>query len=104
MPGLLQSSLGKQVTLRIPKGDQVAEMSLRGVVRRVDEVGGRKDILVIGIEYAGDSPMGYKLLINSFLNTTRKVSAEADGKAPAPAAPTGPAPEQAATGNGQPDA
>lgn len=96
VPGFLQSSMGKQVTLRIPKGDQVAEMSLHGVVRRVDEVGGRKDIIVIGIEYVGDSPMGYKLLINSFLNTTRKVSA-------APVSPAGAAPEQAAQGGEQSD-
>ena len=97
VPGLLQSSLGRQVTLRIPQGEQVTEMTLHGVVRRLDEVGGRKDILLIGIEYAGDSPMGYKLLINSFLNTSRKGGTETDGKAPAGTSRSAPA------GSGQPN-
>jgi hypothetical protein len=87
-PGQLASALGKQISLRIPKGEQVEGMALRGVVRRVDEVGGRKDILVIGIEYTGDSPMGYKLLVNSFLNLTRKVSVDPAAPAAASAAPS----------------
>ena len=102
-PGMLQPSLGKQVSLRIPKGEQVSEMSLRGVIRRVDEVGGRKDILVIGIEYAGDSPMGYKLLINSFLNATRKSGTDAHAGPPAAAGSPPPAPSTTGEGNGQPN-
>ena len=100
VPGLLKSTIGKQVSLRIPKGEQVAEMALQGVVRRVDEVGGRKDILVIGIEYAGDSPMAYKLLINSFLNTARKASPD-DGTAPATDGTAPAAPESAAKDDGR---
>jgi hypothetical protein len=103
VPGLLQSSMGKQVGLRIPRGDQAAEMTLRGVVRHVDEVGGRKDILVIGIEYEGDSPIGYKLLINSFLHTTsRKACPEGEG-GPAPERPAVPPASTPEPDNGQPN-
>jgi len=92
-PGHLQSAVGKQISLRIPRGEQTAEMVLRGVVRRVEEVGGRKDILVIGIEYSGVPPMAYKLLINSFLNLARKADAGTSTPTAGPASAS-PAPPQ----------
>ena len=50
-----------------------------GAVRRVDEVGGRKDILAVSIEYSADPPMSYKLLINSYVSTMTKAAQGRDG-------------------------
>lgn len=85
-PGFASALTGKPASLRIAKGDQVVEMTLPGVVRRIEEVGGRTDILAVGLEYTGDVPMTYKLLINAYLGTVRKPSKDAEKPATAPAA------------------
>jgi hypothetical protein len=79
--GLTESDAGRPTTLRISKGEQTTEMSLQGTITRVEEVGGRKDIKAVAIEYASDTPISYKLLINSFITSARR-----------PAGDTGPAP------------
>jgi hypothetical protein len=79
---------GSTVTLRIAKGEQGGELLLLGVIRRVEEVGGRKDIVLVAIEYPRDTPMSYKLLINSYISTARKASAGIVAKKPAAAPPT----------------
>ncbi|MGA2480638.1 MAG: PilZ domain-containing protein [Spirochaetia bacterium] len=71
-PGFAATLAGKTASLKIAKGEQAVEMTLPGVIRRIEEVGGRKDILAVGIEYSSDPPMTYKLLINSYLSTMRK--------------------------------
>ena len=76
----------KPVVLRFYAGDQGPEVALAGHVMRADEVGGRKDILAVGIAYSGDSPMSYKLLINTYVSTLRKTGEEPVAAA-APAAP-----------------
>ena len=77
---------GKDASLRIARGEQAAEMTLPGSIRRVEEVGGRKDILAVSIEYTGDTPMSYKLLINSYVSTIRQASPDAQNAAAAPPA------------------
>ena len=77
-PGFAPDLSGKAVSLRISRSDQAVEMTLPGVIRRVEEVGGRADILAVGIEYSSDPPMTYKLLINGYLSTVRKTSKEAE--------------------------
>jgi hypothetical protein len=81
------TAVGSTVTLRIAKGEGGGELLLLGVIRRVDEVGGRKDIVVVAVEYPRDTPMSYKLLINSYISTQRKASPEPSARKPA-AAPT----------------
>jgi hypothetical protein len=93
-PGLAEGHTGKAVSLKIAKGEQAPEITLDGTIRRVDEVGGRKDIVAVGIEYSAEPPMSYKLLINSFLAVGRK--AVTDGGKPAPARPPAPAPARPA--------
>jgi hypothetical protein len=58
-------------------------MTVAGTVRRVEEVGGRKDILTFGIAYSADPPMTYKLLINSYLSSVRKSTPPAEARKPA---------------------
>jgi hypothetical protein len=89
--------MGKRAVLKITRGDQAAEITVQGSVRRVDEVGGRKDILAVSLEYDGDPPMTYKLLINSYLSSLRKTPQETPAEvkpaaAPKPAAPAADAP------------
>src|SRR5271169_1611919 len=83
--GLTESDAGRPTTLRISKGEIATEMSLPGTITRVEEVGGRRDIKAVAIEYVSETPIGYKLLINSFI-TTRKASRDGD-PGPAPARP-----------------
>jgi len=82
---------GKNVSLRIARGEQAAEMTIPGSVRRVEEVGGRKDILAVGLEYSGDAPIAYKLLINNYISSLRKTPPDALKSAAAapPATPGG---------------
>jgi c-di-GMP-binding flagellar brake protein YcgR len=68
---------GKKASLRIARGEQAAEMTLPGSVLRVDEVGGRKDILAVSLQYSAETPMTYKLLINSYVSSARKASQDA---------------------------
>jgi hypothetical protein len=71
VPGLTQSAMGAPVSLKIAKGDQAPEMTLPGAICRVEEVGGRADIVAIGIVYGGEPILTYKLLINSYLSSVR---------------------------------
>jgi hypothetical protein len=49
-------------------------------------VGGRKEILAISVEFSGDPPITYKLLINSYVSSVRKATQEAEKAGPAKAA------------------
>lgn len=80
--GVTASAAGRTVTLRIAKGEQGGELLLLGVIRRVDEVGGRKDIKVVAVEYPREPPMSYKLLVNSYISSQRKASAELPARKP----------------------
>lgn len=81
--GLTESDAGRPITLKIAKGEQAVDMTLSGTITRVEEVGGRKDIIAVAIEYATDTPITYKLLINSFITSSRKTPKEGDtGLAP----------------------
>jgi len=87
--GSAEAFTGKQVSLKVMKADRAGEILLPGAVRRVDEVGGRNDILALGIEYAGDPGMGYKLIINSYLSSIRKPTTEAAKPTRLAATPSG---------------
>jgi len=95
--------LNRSVSLRLAVGDQSPEITLPGSVCRVDEVGGRKDILTVSIEFSADPPMSYKLLINSYVSTMRKAAQEA-AKAPEAASPAPPSPQPIAEQTGEADA
>ncbi|MGO9413458.1 MAG: PilZN3 domain-containing protein [Spirochaetia bacterium] len=79
-------AVGSTVTLRVAKGEQGGELLLLGVIRRVEEVGGRKDIVLVAVEYPRDTPMSYKLLINSYISTQRKAAPDVAARKPAAAA------------------
>lgn len=92
-----KSASGSTVTMKISKGEQGGELLLLGVIRRIEKVGRRNDIDidVVAVEYVRDTPLSYKLLINSYLSQ-RKGGAEAAAPAPqssAPQAPPAPARE-----------
>ena len=85
----------RAASLRITVGDQAPDITLTASVRRVDEVGGRREILTVSLEYSGDTPMSYKLLINSYISTLRKTAQ--DSGTPGQPAAAAPAAPQAAT-------
>lgn len=78
----------RKVTLKIDRGDPGLDILIPGVVRRAEEVGGHQNILAIGIEFQGDIPMSYKLLISSYLGSVRKAPVDnaREGAQPADAA------------------
>jgi hypothetical protein len=84
--GLTESDSGRPASLNIAKGEQAADMTLQGTITRVEEVGGRRDIKAVAIESAADTPISYKLLINSFITSSRKAPKDGD-QGPAPARP-----------------
>jgi hypothetical protein len=90
--GKADAFANRSASLKFARSDQLPEMTIPGAVKRVDEVGGRKDILAVSVEYSSDPPMSYKLLINSYVSTMRKAAQEARAVVPAPA----PAPSPAA--------
>ena len=90
--GKAAAYLNRSVSLRLAIGDQSPEITLPGSVRRVDEVGGRKDILTVSLEYSSEPPMSYKLLINSYVSTMRKAAQEATSAQATPQAAGSPAP------------
>jgi len=88
--GSAEAFSNRSVSLKFSRSDQVPEMTLPAAVRRVDEVGGRKDFLAVSMEYSSDPPMSYKLLINSYISTMRKSAQDAQ-KAQVQTAPPAPA-------------
>jgi hypothetical protein len=91
VPGLAKFLLNKKIALKIARGDSSDEISIPGEILRVEAVEGRRDIVVLGIQFTGELPMAYKLLINAYLTGLRKSSDQttrAAAAAPAPAAPT----------------
>jgi len=86
----------RAVTLKFFPGDQSPELAIAGRINRADEVGGRRGILAVSIEYTGDPPMSYKLLINSYVSTFRRAAPDTG---PAVETPTqGPAAAQVGEG------
>ncbi len=84
--GSADTFAGRPVILKISRGDPGTDITLAGIVRRADELGGHKDIIAVGIEFQGDVPITYKLLISSYLSSVRRP----------PAAQPRPEPESAA--------
>jgi hypothetical protein len=77
----------KTVSLKFTRSEQMPEMTLSAVVARVDEVGGRTDILAVSMRYSADPPMGYKLLINSYISTLRRATEETRSPTVSPVQP-----------------
>ncbi|MGA2977801.1 MAG: PilZ domain-containing protein [Spirochaetia bacterium] len=75
--GVADSLAGKDAALKIARGEQAPEMTIPCVIRRIDEVGGRKDVLAVSMEYPSEPPMTYKLLINSYLSSVRTATRNA---------------------------
>ncbi len=84
----------RHIALKISRGDPGSDILLAGIVRRAEEVGGHKDIISLGVEFEGDTPMTWKLLISTYLSSARKPSP--DGT------PAGDSARTAAAGTGLP--
>ena len=74
----------RSVSLKLTLSEELREMTSPAAVRRVEEIGGRKDILAVSMEYSSDPPMSYKLLINSYLSATKKTAETGTGASTPP--------------------
>jgi hypothetical protein len=70
--GSAETFTSTTVSLTFARADPVPEMTIPAAVRRVEEAAGRKDILLVGMEYSAEPPMSYKLMINSYLSRTKR--------------------------------
>jgi hypothetical protein len=70
--GIAKFLVHKKASLKLQRAEPPEEMQLPGEILRVENVEGRKDIVVIALMYTEDTPVSYKLMINSYLTTIRK--------------------------------
>lgn len=70
--GIAKFLENKKAALKLLRGDTSEEIQIPGEMLRVENVEGRKDIVVIALKYTDDPPMNYKLMINSYLTSVRK--------------------------------
>jgi hypothetical protein len=55
-------------------------IGIKGSIVRTEDVEGRKDLVALAIKYSeNEVPMAYKMHINAYLNTIRKVSPQEQG-------------------------
>lgn len=101
--GLAKYLVGKACTLRIDMEEPRETVELPGIVKRFEDVEGRKDLAAIGIRFDDTKvPMSYKMHMNDYLGQIRRPQDDADAqpavqKAPSAQAEATPAPRP---GNG----
>jgi hypothetical protein len=74
MTGIAKFLDKKKASLKLLRAGTSEEMQIPGEILRVENVEGRKDIVVIALKYTEDPPMNYKLMINGYLTAVRKGS------------------------------
>jgi hypothetical protein len=75
MVGIAAFLTDKQVVLRIDLDDPRTAVGIKGVIVRTEDVEGRKDLVALAIKYnENEVPMAYKMRINNYMNSTRKVN------------------------------
>jgi hypothetical protein len=85
--GIAKFLENKKAALKLLRVDTSEELHIPGEILRVENVEGRKDIVVLALKFTDDPPMNYKLMINSYLTAIRA------GKSPQPPASKPPAAE-----------
>jgi hypothetical protein len=70
--GIAKFLANKKAALKLARGESAEEISIPGEIMRVENVEGRKDIVVLAIRFADDPPVSYKLMINGYLTAIRK--------------------------------
>lgn len=75
IPGLAKFMQSKPVILRLTRIDNGENVDLKGTVVRADELEGRKDIAIVGVQFnPADVPMSFKTMLNKYLNTHSKAN------------------------------
>ncbi len=82
--GIAKFLENKKAALKLLRADTSEEMTIPGDILRVENVEGRKDIVVIALKFSGDPPVNYKLMINGYLTALRKGSDAAARRQNAP--------------------
>jgi hypothetical protein len=70
--GIAKFLENKKATLKLLRGETSEEMQIPGEILRVENVEGRKDIVVIALKFPDDPPLNFKLMINGYLTSVRK--------------------------------
>lgn len=89
--GIAKFLVNKKASLKLIRTEGAEEVMVPGVIARVEDVEGRRDIVALALKFEDDPPVSYKLLINSYLTGQRPGSAagkpQPHGPAHASAAP-----------------
>lgn len=70
--GAHSSIVGQPVGLRLTRSDSGERLELWGEVARTEEVSGHPEILALGVQFIGDPPVAYKMMLSSFLRGSRR--------------------------------
>ncbi len=73
--GIAKFLTDKKASLKLSRGDPPEEFSIPAEITRVENVEGRKEIVALALQFSGDPPIGYKLMINGYLTAVRHGSA-----------------------------
>jgi hypothetical protein len=74
VPGIAKFLANKKASLKLVRSDSSDEVTVPGEIMRVENVEGRKDIVVIALCFSGEPPVSYKLMVNNYLTGVRKGS------------------------------
>ena len=71
--GIPKFLMGKRTDLRLIFSDTAEKVSIPGIIKNTDLLPGRKDIVIIHIEFIKEeTPMAYKFHINSYITSYQK--------------------------------
>jgi hypothetical protein len=87
MVGVVKFLIDRDAGLRVDFDDPRESFMLKGKFIRAELVEGRKDLVVLGMQFIDPIPMGYKLRLSDYLNTVKVTVNENFEKTNAPNAP-----------------
>jgi hypothetical protein len=73
--GIAKFLTDKKASLKLSRGDPPEEITIPAEIMRVENVEGRKDIVVLALQFSQEPPISYKLMINGYLTAVRHGSA-----------------------------
>ncbi|MDR1229912.1 MAG: PilZ domain-containing protein [Spirochaetaceae bacterium] len=82
MLGVAKFLEDRAVGLRVDFDDPQESFNIKGTFKHVETVEGRKDLVVLGIEFQAVIPMGYKLRLSDYLDTVKVFPANMNAPKP----------------------
>ena len=85
--GIAKFLENRKASLKLIRSDASEEILVPGVIARVENVEGRKDIVALALKFDENLPVTYNLMINAYLTSTRRGAELVSEPAPRPARP-----------------